>query len=140
MPEILRGDKKMQYVLWTFVSLLAYIAGLILLVRVTPRLLKRSFDEIPFMGIAALAILGGLLTFGAVAITVGVFSANLLIKVIDFLLLVGVLVVAARLALRCFRPASTAGTFTASRFMAGGYCTFLSLASLYYMVALFATH
>ena len=49
----------MSPVLLTFLSLAAYICGLVMLVKVTPHLLKRNFDEGFFMGIAAADILGG---------------------------------------------------------------------------------
>ena len=54
----------MSPVLLTFLSLAAYICGLVMLVKVTPHLLKRNFDEGFFMGIAAADVFAGLLIFG----------------------------------------------------------------------------
>ncbi len=46
--------KDMLYFLWVLVSIVAYIAGLTILIKVTPKLISRSFDEGLFVGIAAL--------------------------------------------------------------------------------------
>lgn len=127
----------MQYVLWTLVSLIGYIGGLIILIRVTPMLLVRSYDEGLFMAIAALDILGAILAFGAVVITYGIFTGNLAIKILDFCLLVGILLVCVRQALVSFRPRSIANKPLASRIITGGYASFLILASLYCIVLLF---
>jgi hypothetical protein len=127
----------MQYALLTIVSLLAYIGGLVILLRATPRLCFHSFDEGLFMGIAALAVVGALLALGAFIVTYSLFSGNLPIKVLNFFMLVGVLVVGVRLALASFRPRVVTGTFEASRIMAGGYGVLLVLAALYCIVLLF---
>src|SRR6266566_3457918 len=119
----------MLYVLWTLASLIAYVCGLIILVKVTPLLLSRSYDEGLFMAIAAGDVFGGLFVFGAVALTFALFSGSFAIRVLDFLLLVGIIIVSARLSYISFRRAS--------RIVAGTYCLFLVLAALYYMVLLF---
>ena len=127
----------MQYFLWTLASLISYAGGLIILIRVTPMLLVRSYDEGLFMGIAALDILGALLAFGAVVITYGVFSGNFAIKVLDFAFLLGIIIVSVRLAFASFQRRSLTDTLVASRFIAGGYALFLVVASLYCIVLLF---
>lgn len=129
----------MSYFLWTLGSIVAYVGGVMIILRVTPRLLQRKFDEGLFMGIAALDVLGALLVFSAVVITLAVFSGALAIRILDFLLLLGILVIAARTALSSFRPRIEAGTFLSSRVIAGIYCLALAVAAFSYIVLLF-TH
>ena len=126
----------MVYVLWTFACLILYIAGLIILIKVTPLLFTRAYDEGLFMAIAAGDIFGGLFVFGAIAVTFGLFSGNFAIRVLDFFLLLGIIFVGTRLSFRSFR-AHRARTITSSRIVAGVYCLALVLVSLYFMVLLF---
>lgn len=126
----------MPYVLWTFASLIAYIVGLVILIRVTPMLLSRTYDESLFMLIAAGAIFGGFFAFGAVALTFGLFSGNMDIRVLDFFLLLGILVVCARLSYTSFRRYKARAN-SISRIAAGTYCFLLALASFYYIILLF---
>src|SRR5579863_3419773 len=92
--KILDGVRKssMPFALWTLLSLVVYVGGLVILVWVTPHLLVRSSDEGLFMGIAAADIFGGMLAFGAVTITFGIFSGNFGSRVLDFFLLIGILI------------------------------------------------
>src|SRR5947209_20594357 len=87
----------MAYVLWMLASFVAYAGGLAILLRVTPMLLSRAYDEGLFMAIAAGDILGGIFAFGAVAITFGLFAGNLGIRDLVFFLLLGILSVYAYL-------------------------------------------
>ena len=125
----------MIYFWWTIACLIAYIAGLVLLMRVTPLLLVRAYDQGLFMAIAAVDILGGIFAFGAVAVTFALFSGNFGVRVLDFLLLVGIVIVGIRMSIRSFRP-SEAKTNRISRIVAGTYCLVLALAALYYLVLL----
>ena len=127
----------MQYFLWTLASFISYVGGLALLIRATPLLFARSYDEGAFMGIAVLDILGALLAFGAVVITYNLFSGNLAIKILDFAFLLGIVAVSGRLAFASFKPRAAKNTFVASRVIAGGYTLFLIIASLYLLVLLF---
>ena len=127
----------MQYVLWVIMSLIGYVAGVYILLRVTPMLLHRQYDEGFFMGIAALDIVGALLAFGGVIIPLLLFSGSLGIRIFAVLFLLGILFVAVRLALRSLRPRITTDTFLVSRIIAGIYSIFLALASLYYLVQVF---
>ena len=127
----------MSYVLWTLLSLVAYAGGLVILVRITPKLPSRSFDEGFFMGLAAFDIIGAVLAFGAVFITFAVFTGALAIRILDFLLLVGILAIAVRLTLQCLRPRVVSGTFRVSRVLAGGYGLFLVLAAFFCLTQLF---
>jgi len=126
----------MSYVLWTLAALIAYIGGLIILVKVTPLLLTRSYDEGMFMAIAAGDVFGGLFVFGAVTLTFALFSGSFAIRVLDFLLLVGIIVVSARLSYTSFRS-SMLKKNRASSMIAGSYRLVLVLAALYYLVLLF---
>lgn len=127
----------MQYVLWVIVSLIGYVAGVYILLRVTPMLLHRQYDEGFFMGIAALDIVGALLAFGGVIIPLLLFSGSLGIRIFAVIFLLGILFVAVRLAMRSLRPRITTNTFLISRIIAGTFSIFLALASLYYLVQVF---
>ncbi len=127
----------MQYALWTIVSLVAYVGGLIILLRATPRLCFRSFDEGLFMGFAALAIAGALLSFGSFVVTYSIFSGTLEVKIVNFLMLIGILIVGIRLSMRSFRPRTLTGTIEASRIMVGSYGILLAFATLYCIIQLF---
>ncbi len=125
----------MQNFLWVLVSLVAYVGGLVIVVRVTPSLLSHTFDEMFFMGGAALDILGALLAFGAIVLTFAMFNGAFPVRVLNFLLLLGVLAVAVRTALYCIRP--RVGTTAVSRALTGGYGFFLAVASVFYIVQIF---
>ncbi len=136
-PITSHGDEIMQYALWVIVSLIAYVAGVYILLRVTPMLLRRHYDEGFFMGIAALDIVGALLAFGGIIIPLLLFSGGIGIRIFAVLLLLVILFVAIRLANRSLRPRITTGTFRSSRIIAGIYSIFLVIASLYYLVQVF---
>jgi hypothetical protein len=127
----------MTYFLWVLGSLIAYAAGLAIIWQVTPRLLGRSFDEGLFMAIAALDIVGALLAFGAVVVTLFLFNGAIGIKIMDFLLLVGILLLGLRLAVFSLRPHLLTHTVRVSRIIACIYCLCLALAALYYIVQMF---
>ncbi|MBV8822325.1 MAG: hypothetical protein JO123_06000, partial [Ktedonobacteraceae bacterium] len=67
----------MQGLLWTLISIVIYIGGLVIIARMTPMMPSHAFDEGVFMGLAALAILGALLAFGAIVVTYFLFSGNI---------------------------------------------------------------
>ena len=117
-------------------SLVAYVVGLILIVKVTPRLLLHSYDEAWFMVFAVLAILGALLVFGSIVISLGASNGNVGIKILDFVLLVLVMLITGRMALSYFRNYKQNVQFI-SRYGTGSFCLFLALAALYYIVGLF---
>ena len=125
----------MQNFLWVLVSIVAYVGGLIIIIRMTPRLLSHSFDEMFFMGAAALDIFGALLAFGAIVLTFALFNGAFPVRVLNFFLLLGILAVTARTALYCIRP--RAGASAVSRVLTGGYGFFLAAASVFYIVQIF---
>src|SRR5947199_1837350 len=92
----------MSYVLWTLACLIAYVCGLIILVKVTPLLLSRSYDDGLFMAIAAGDVFGGLFVFGAVTLTFALFNGTFAVRVLDCLLLLGIIIVCARLSYASF--------------------------------------
>lgn len=126
----------MSYTLWTFLCLAAYIGGIVLLFFVTPRILRYSYDQPAFTGYATLEIIGGLCVFGAVTITYGLFSGSFAIKLLDFLLLIGILIVGILLSSRSFRSRRS-DTVRATRVIVGIYFFLLILAVLYYLALLF---
>jgi hypothetical protein len=120
----------------SLLSIFGYIVGLVILWKVTPRLLSHSFDEPIFVGIATLDIFGACLAFGAIVITLGLFNGSFQIKLIDLLLLLGIFAVSIRTAAYCLRP--RVKTFWVSQWLAGAYCLFIVGAAAYYTVQLFA--
>src|SRR6266487_533900 len=131
------GLDKMQPIVWTLIGLIAYVFGLVIVITMTPRLLKLRFDEGLFMGIAVAVVLGGIMAFSPLAITFALFNGSFGVKILDFLLLVGIFVVGLRMSLRSFRPRYAGGTFQVSRILAGGYCLLLLVASMYCIILLF---
>ena len=129
----------MQYVLWTILSLVAYIGGLVIIIRATPPLTIRSFDEGLFMGIAALDILGAMLAFGAFIVTYGLYSGNLPIKILNFFMLLVIAIIAGRLGFTTYRPRSKVKTLPISRLIVIVYCAFLICIALYCVTLLFAS-
>ncbi len=129
----------MLIVLGTLASLIAYIGGLFIVIKVTPLLLFRQYDEGLFMGIAAADIVGGILAFAAVMVTFALLNGtqNVITRVFDTVLLVGIFLIAVHMSLRSFRPSIVAGTFLVSRILAGSFCLLLTLAAIYAIVLLF---
>jgi len=127
----------MQQFLLTLACLIAYAGGLVILVKMTPRLLFLTYDEGMFMGIAAADVFGAILIFGAVGVTFALFNGSIPIRALDFLLLLGMLFVGIRAAIRSFRPRYIQGTFSVSRIIAGCYCLALFVAALYLIGWLF---
>lgn len=131
------GLDRMQPVLLILIGLVAYVCGLVIVITVTPRLSKLRFDELMFMAIAAAEVIGGILAFAPIGINFALYNGAFAIKVLDFLLLVGIFIVGLRMSIRSFRPRYMAGTFQVSRILAGSYCILLLVAAAYYIVLLF---
>jgi hypothetical protein len=133
------GSERMQYVLGTLICLVGYICGLAIIIAVTPRLWRLRYDEGLFMGIAAADVLGGILVFAPIGVTFALFNGTFGIKVLDFLLLVGICIVGLRMSLRSFRPRCKGGTFQLSRILVGCYSLLLMAAAVYSIVLLFVS-
>jgi hypothetical protein len=127
----------MSPALWTIFSLLAYVAGVVIILNVTPRLCRRAFDDSLFMAIATADVFGAIFAFGAVGITFAVFNGVFAIKVLDFFLLCGIFIVSIRMTLRSLRPSSTWGTVRFSRILVGAFGIFLLLAAFFCLLFLF---
>lgn len=127
----------MSPALWTIFGLLAYIAGLGIILNVSPRLYRLAFDDGLFMAIAAADVFGAIFAFGGVGITFAIFNGVFAIKVLDFFLLGGIFIVSIRMTLRSLRPSSTWGTFRISRILVGAFGIFLLLAAFFSLVFLF---
>lgn len=127
----------MQPVIWTIIGIVAYVCGLVILITMTPRLLKLRYDEGLFMGIAVVVVSGGILAFAPLAITFALFNGSFSAKILDFVLLIGIFVVGLIMALRSFRPRYVEGTFQVSRILVGSYSFILIAASMYCIILLF---
>jgi hypothetical protein len=127
----------MQPALLFILSLVAYVGGLLLVWKITSRLLSLGLDEGWFMGLAALDILGGLLIFGAILLSLAAFQGTIGVKIIDAILLLIVFMLSLRLALRSFRRGHHDKPILLGHVLSGCYCLFLSAASIYAIVQLF---
>lgn len=127
--------------LWLLTSgcIVAYIAGLVLLVKIMPGLLKRAYDDALFIGVAAVAVLGAMLAFGAIGIIFGVYGGNTFVRIFDALLLLIFLFTALRTAMGAFRPryGIGIGTYRVSRIITGSFFLALALAAVCMLVLLF---
>lgn len=123
----------------TFACIVAYIIGLFLLVKVTPGLIKRAFDDALFIGVAAVAVFGAMLSFGGIGVVYAISDGAMVARVFDALLLLILGIVALRTAIRVFRPGyfNSLGTYRASRIMAGSFFLALVAAALVVLVLLF---
>ena len=127
----------MSYVLWTLACLCAYVVGLVILMFVTPLLLSRNYDEGFFMALAAADVFGAMFVFGSVAFIFALYSGAFAARLLDVFMLLGIDIVAFSLSYRCLRSQKAAHAHPVSRFIASGYCLFLGLAALFYLVLLF---
>ena len=125
----------MSVAVWIITSFIAYIAGMAILVRVTPKLYYRSYDGEMFLGIATLDILGAILAFGAVIVTLALFNGAAGVRILDFLMLVGILIVSISLIRKSLRR-PPAGSFRSSLLLVAGYGIFLLLACIYTIIQL----
>lgn len=127
----------MSPVLLTLLSLIAYICGLVVLLRVTPLLLKRRFDEGLFMGMAAADIFGGLLVFAPVGVTFALFNGSITVRIFDVILLLIIGIVALRIAYRSLRPHYMMDVIRVSGVLVGSYFLLLTGLAIYAIVLLF---
>ncbi len=127
----------MSNILWILFSIIAYVGGLVILWRTTPQVLVRSYDEGMFMVIAAIDIIGAILAFAAAVVIYALTPAPTVAeKVVDAILLLGILLVSLRLAFFSFRPSPYLHANRVSSILSGFFCVFLAIASLYYLVSI----
>lgn len=89
------------------------------------------------MILAVANVMSGLLIFGAVAITFGIFNGSFAIRALDFVLLLGIVIESAALAYNSFFSYRKKGVYLASRFITGIYNVLLFVVSFIYLVLLF---
>src|SRR5260370_40294773 len=94
----------MESILFSLLSIFAYITGLVIIWKVTPRLLSHSFDELAVVGIATLDILGAFFAFGAIVVTLGLVSGSFVVQLIALLLLIGIFAGSISVVMFCVRP------------------------------------
>lgn len=125
----------MSEFLWVVGSLIAYVGGLMIILRMTPRLLASSYDEGLFLVVAATDIIGALLAFGAAVVTFALFNGAVGVRILDFLFLGGILIVGLRMTWMSYRPPRLLPRMVASsRIIAIVYSFCLAAAALYYIV------
>ena len=123
--------------LLTVLCLVSYSGGLVALHWVTPMLLKRRFDDVFFMGLASAVIISSLLVFAPIGITFAFFNSTLTVRIFDVILLLGIVIVVARIAYRCFRPGYTMEVIRLSGILAGSYYLLVLGLTGYAMVLMF---
>ena len=123
--------------LLTVLCLISYGSGLVALHRVTPMLLKRRFDDVFFMGLAAAIIISSLLVFAPVGILFAFFNSTLSVRIFDVILLIGIAIVVVRMAYRCFRPGYKMEVVRLSGILAGSYYVLVLGLTVYALVLMF---
>ena len=100
-------------------------------------LLKRRFDDVFFMGLAAAIITGSLLAFTPVGVTFAFFNSTFAVRTLDVILLSGIVIVVARTGYRCFRPGYTMEVVRLSGILAGSYYLLVLGLAVYAIVLMF---
>ncbi len=117
--------------------LAAYGGGLVVLRNVTPLLLKRRFDDVLFMGLAAVLILGSLLLFAPIGIMFAFFNSTTSVRIVDTILLLVMVIVVMRITFRCFRPGYKMEVVRLSGILAGSYYLLVLGLAIYAIVLMF---
>ena len=117
--------------------LAAYGGGLVVLRNVTPLLLKRRFDDVLFMGLAAALILGSLLLFAPIGVMFAFFNSTTSVRIVDTILLLVMVIVVTRIAFRCFRPGYKMEVVRLSGILAGSYYLLVLGLAIYAIVLMF---
>ena len=126
-------------ILLTLASFVMYVAGLVLILYTTPRLLSYFYDDFRFMGTAIAELVGGILAFAGVGVPLIIFDGNIPSRVLAFLLLAGILFVTARIAFRSSRSRALPARFLSSRIVAVVYSLALFVIAVYCIVLLFTS-
>ena len=117
--------------------LAAYGGGLVVLRNVTPLLLKRKFDDVLFMGLAAVLILGSLLAFAPIGVMLAFFNSTTSVRIGDTILLLVMVIVVTRITFRCFRPGYKMEVVRLSGILAGSYYLLVMGLAIYAIVLMF---
>ena len=123
--------------LLTILSLISYGGGLAVLLKVTPMLLRRNFDDVYFMGLAATVIIGSLLVFAPIGVMFAFFNSTVAIRIFDTILLLGIAIVVARISYRSFRPGYKMDVIRLSGILAGSYYLLVLGLTAYAIVLMF---
>ena len=100
-------------------------------------LLKRRFDDVFFMGLAAAIILGSLLAFAPVGVTFAFFNSAFAVRTLDVILLLGIAVVVIRMTYWSFRPSYKMEVIRLSGILAGSYYLLVLGLTAYALVLMF---
>ncbi len=129
----------MPVALIIIIGLIAYVCGLVIIVKATPYVTTHTYDEGAFMGVAILEVLGGIFIFAGVAAPLALLTGSSVAvwggRILAFCLLVGILIVGTRTALHSFRRRP--GTYGLSRALAGTYSLLLLAAAVFCLILLF---
>ena len=117
--------------------LAAYVGGLVVLRNVTPLLLKRRFDDVLFMGLAAVLILGSLLLFAPIGVMFAFFNSTTSVRIVDTILLLVMVIVVTRITFRCFRPSYKMEVVRLSGILTGSYYLLVLGLAIYVIVLMF---
>ncbi|HKV57569.1 MAG TPA: hypothetical protein VJO32_04785 [Ktedonobacteraceae bacterium] len=123
--------------LLTVLCLISYGCGLAVLLKVTPMLVKRKFDDVFFMGLAAAVIIGSLLVFAPIGILFSFFNSAFAVRTLDVIMLLGIALVAVRIAYRCFRPSYKMEVIRLSGILTGSYYLLVLVLTAYALVLMF---
>lgn len=123
----------------TLGCLVAYIGGLFMLIKIMPSLIKRAFDDALFIGVAAVAIFGAMLVFGAIGVTFALFNGETGVRIADALLLLILGFITLRTSINAFRPRynSYQSANRTSRIMVGSFFLLLTVTASVVLVLLF---
>jgi hypothetical protein len=123
----------------TLVSLVAYCAGLFMLLWSAGRLVRYALDSAQFLALSALAIPGAMLVFGAIGVIDFAWSGALGALVLDALLLVILGIVVLRASRRAFRPpyGIGVGSDRGARIAVGLFLLLLVIMALLVLILLF---
>jgi hypothetical protein len=90
-----------------------------------------------FMGLAAAIILGSLLLFAPIGVMFAFFNGTTPVRVVDTILLLVMVIVVTRIALRCFRPGYKMEVVRLSGILAGSYYLLVLGLAIYVIVLMF---
>lgn len=121
----------MSPALWGVFCFVSFCGGALILLFVTPRLLKYAFDDPFFIGLAAAIIIGGVLLFAPVGIIYAISNGSPGARFVDILLLALIGGIAVLVGRRCVWPPVSAVVNQVTGILAGSYCALLVLVALY---------
>ena len=82
--------------------------------------------------------IGSLLAFAAIGVLFAYFNNTLTVRIFDVILLLGIAVVALRIAYRCFRPSYSLEVVRLSGILAGSYYVLVLGLTIYALLLMFS--